>query len=79
MQDMDELEMVVTEGDDCSGGTCAAIYTPLVRNGLAVVQGEEVDRARLRNVGPGERGVALREETILKFADAIRARRARTG
>jgi hypothetical protein len=73
---MDELEMVVTEGDGCSGGSCPAIYTPRTRNGMAVVQGAEIDPARLRNVGPGERGVVLREDTILRFADAIRARRA---
>jgi hypothetical protein len=76
-----ELEMVVTEGDDCSGGTCPAIY--LGARGLALVQGQEADEAtaaNMRNVGPGERGVVLREDTILEFADAIRARRtARSG
>ena len=63
--------------DDSSGnGGCPSIH--MCENGVAAIQGQEVDGdtfARLPNVLPGERAVFLDPDVILEAADKIRAMR----
>ena len=63
------------DGDSGNGG-CPSVH--LREDGMAVVQAPEVDAdtfAGLPNVLPGERGVCIKPDVIIRAADEMRRRR----
>lgn len=73
---MPELTFLCKEDGSGNGG-CPSIY--LRADGKAVIQAPEVDAdtfGQFRDVLPGERGVAIDADVILRAADMIRRQQA---
>lgn len=69
-----ELTMLATDANS-GGGGCDSVY--LRKDGKIVVQAQEVDGAtfgKFPNPLPGERGVCLDADIILRAADQLRGR-----
>jgi hypothetical protein len=67
---------LLAKDSSSGGGGCPSIHWR--EDGMAVVQAPEVDAdtfAGLPNVLPGERGVCIKPDVIIRAADEMRRRR----